>query len=214
MNRILSLLSLVALLGLSACAGVGDAPEATTGEAVDIAEAAGVTLAIDTSRSEMNWKAAKVTRQHDGGFHDFNGTVTLAGQEVTGVNLDIDLNSIWSDSERLTGHLKSDDFFDVAQYPAATFESSAILPADSAGATHLVSGNLTMHGVTRSVTFPAAITVVDGGVAATADFIINRRDWEINYDGAADDLVRDDVRILFDVVAGAAPAEATLPAVE
>lgn len=203
MNRILSLLSLVALVALSACAGVGDAPEATTGEAVDVAAAEGTTLPIDTSRSEINWKAAKVTRSHDGGFHSFDGTVTVAGGNVTGANLNIDLNSIWSDTDRLTGHLKTDDFFDVAVHPEATFEASAIAPTDSAGATHTITGNLTMHGVTKGVTFPATINVTDGGVSATADFIINRRDWAINYDGAADDLVNDDVRILLDIFAGA-----------
>lgn len=214
MTRSLSILSLLLVLGLSACAGVGDAPEAATGDAVNVATAEGLTLPIDTARSEINWKAAKVTRAHDGGFHAFDGTVTVGSGTVTGVNLTIDLNSLWSDEERLTGHLKNEDFFDVPQYPTATFEASQFEAVDSAGATHLVTGNLTMHGVTRSVTFPATIGVSEQEVTAAADFIINRRNWEINYDGAANDLIENDVRILFDIVASTAPSASDATAAE
>ncbi len=204
MNKLNLVAGALALLLLAACAGVGDAPDAATGDAVAVANPEGTTLAIDTARSRVDWKAAKVTRAHDGGIHDFSGTITVSGSDVTGVTLDMDLNSIWSDTEKLTGHLMSDDFFDVAQFPTARFEASDFAPLDSAGATHTVTGNLTMHGVTRGVSFPASILVTTGGATATADFIINRRDWNINYDGKADDLIRDDVRILFSVVAGTA----------
>lgn len=201
MNRIPLFAAIVALFSLSACAGVGDAPEATTGEAVTLTNAEGTVLPIDTSRSEVNWRGAKVTRAHDGGFNLYDGTVTVSGDQVTGVTVNIDMTSIWSDTNRLTGHLKSDDFFSVEMYPDARFEASSFAPTDSAGATHLVTGNLTMRGVTNSVTFPATISVEENMATANADFIINRRNWNVNYDGEADDLIRDDVRIIFDIVA-------------
>ncbi len=201
MKTFSSFFTLAALVLLSACADVGDGPRALTGEAVSVANAEGTVLAIDTSRSTVNWLGAKVTRTHDGGFHDFDGTVTVSGNDVTGVNLTIDMASLWTDTERLTGHLMSEDFFEVETYPTATFEASQFAPADSGG-THMVTGNLTMHGVTNGVTFPATINVEAGRVTARADFIINRRDWQINYDGQADDLIRDNVKIIFDIVAG------------
>src|SRR5690606_36028715 len=94
-------------------------------------------------------------------------------------------------------------FFHVENHPEATFESAEIVPIDSADATHLVTGNLTMHGQTNGVTFPAAISVNDDEVHATADFIIDRTDWGITYTGQADDLIENNVRLMFDIVATA-----------
>lgn len=186
---------------LMACGDVGDAPEARTDDAVALSDASGMTVVIDTSMSSINWRAAKVTRAHDGGFGTFAGTVTRQENTLTGVDVTIDTRTIWSDTGRLTGHLKSDDFFDVEQFPEARFVADVFTPVDSVGATHLVTGNLTMRGVTKAVTFPATIQVLEDNVTATADFIINRRDWEINYDGAADDLVEDNVRLILDITA-------------
>lgn len=206
--QFLNLLSRTLMLSLAvvvfaACGDVGDAPQAQTGDAVAISGTQGETFAIDTTRSEVTWRAAKVTRAHDGGFRLFNGSVTVNEGEVTGVQFNIDTRSIWSDTDRLTNHLMSEDFFHVENYPTATFESAEIAPIDSADATHLVTGNLTMHGQTNGVTFPAAIAVDDGAIRATADFIIDRTDWGITYTGQADDLIENDVRLMFDVVATA-----------
>lgn len=208
-KRISSLFVFLAVLVMAACGDVGDAPQAETGDAVDVAAAEGQTLAIDTARSEIKWRAAKVTRAHDGGFKDFSGTVFVKGDELAGVNITIDTRSIWSDAERLTGHLKSEDFFAVETYPTATFEASEFAPTDSAGATHLVTGNLTMHGQTNSVTFPATISVEEGTVRAQADFIIDRTRWGITYTGAADDLIENNVRLILDITATADQAVAS-----
>jgi polyisoprenoid-binding protein YceI len=202
--RILNLNLLAVILfsaTLLACGDVGDAPQAKVDDALSLSEASGMTLDIDTSLSSIKWRAAKVTRAHDGGFGTFEGTVTREGNALTGVDVTIDTRSVWSDTGRLTGHLKTDDFFDVDRFPVARFVADRFVPVDSTGATHLVTGNLTMRGVTNAVTFPASIQVAEDNVTATADFIINRRDWEINYDGAADDLVEDQVRLILDITA-------------
>lgn len=206
--RHLSVLFVFSLL-LAACGDVGDAPQAQTQKAVTVSDVATDGLAIDTARSTINWKAAKVTRAHDGGFLTFGGTVTQADSNVTGVDVIIDTRTIWSDTERLTRHLKSDDFFDVEQYPEARFVADQFVATDSAGATHLVTGNLTMHGQTHAITFPASITVQDGAVQVLADFILDRTDWSINYAGQADDLIDNEVRIILDVVSGPAFGAAT-----
>jgi polyisoprenoid-binding protein YceI len=184
-----------------ACGNVGDAPEAKTGDAVTVSEGSGGQYRIDTTRSSVKWKAAKVTNAHDGGFREYDGTVTVNGDDVTAVRLNIQTRSIWADNEKLTGHLKSDDFFQVEKHPTATFEADRFEKIDSAGMTHMVTGNLTLLGNTKSVSFPASITVRDSVVNAKADFIINRKDWGIVYTGAPDDLIRDDVRIIFDITA-------------
>jgi polyisoprenoid-binding protein YceI len=68
----------------------------------------------------------------------------------------------------------------------------------------MVTGNLTMHGVTHGVTFPATIKVDGNTVTARADFKISRKDWGVVYPGQPDDLISDDVRIIFDIVASKA----------
>lgn len=210
MSRLLPVV-LVLVLGLSACADVGEGPRATL-EAADAPTAdsafAGTALPIDTTQSRIEWHAAKVTRTHDGGFEDFTGTVYLAGTDLTGVELTIDAASIWSDSDRLTGHLQSPDFFEVETYPEATFRADTFEPVtatdttDWAEATHRVGGVLTMRGQSRRITFPARIEVADGTVTADANFIIDRQEWGLSYPGAPDDLIQDEVRVMFHVVSG------------
>ena len=56
-----------------------------------------------------------------------------------------------------------------------------------------MTGNLQLHGVTKSITFPATIVVSPGLIAVDSTFAINRKDFSINYAGVADDLIRDDV---------------------
>ena len=220
MYRLPSLLSLGLLVILAACGDVGDAPRATVEEtsATDTpAEAfSGTALAIDTSRSAIDWLGAKVTGTHDGGFEVFDGAVYRDGDTVTGVELTIDATSIWSDNDRLTGHLKSDDFFAVETYSEATFRADTfepIAPADSvewAEATHRVGGVLTMRGQSNRITFPARIAVTDDAVEADADFLIERSRWGLTYPGKPDDLIQEEVRLKFDVVAsGAADPSAT-----
>lgn len=187
-------------LTLGAC-NRADGPEATTTDAVSVTEASGTALAIDTSASAIGFRGTKVTGGHDGGFHVFDGQITATDSAVTGVRLNIAMPSIWTDTEKLTGHLQSADFFDVATYPAATFESSEIVRRDTAGATHLVTGNLTMHGATQAITFPATITRAAGMASAKASFVIDRTKWGVLYTGAADNLISNDVTIRFDVTA-------------
>jgi polyisoprenoid-binding protein YceI len=99
---------------------------------------------------------------------------------------------------RLTGHLKSADFFDTEKFPTSTFTVTVIEPADGA---HKVTGNLALHGVTNSISFPAKIEVAAASLTVKAEFAINRKDFAINYPGKADDLIRDNVVIKLDLSA-------------
>lgn len=159
-----------------------------------------------TDASEITWVGSKVTGSHDGGFENFEGTVTVNGDDATTANIDvtIDTTSLWSDNENLTGHLKSEDFFEVETYPTATFTSNSVAAKEEGGYT--VTGNLTLHGVTKQIEFPATITVAEGQVTANAEFFIKRFDFGIEYKGKADDLIRDEVVIKFDIVAASGAA--------
>lgn len=190
------------------CGKVGDAPEARTDSAVAQVQTStgGTPLTIDTSRSRISWVGAKVTASHPGGFRKFDGTVTVDNGAVTGARINIDATSIYTDGPKLEEHLKSDDFFKVGQHPTASFEATSFAPAEAgapAGTTHMVTGNLTMAGKTNSVTFPAIINVNGNQATAKAEFKINRQNWDIVYPGAPDDLINNDIQIMFDVVAAA-----------
>ena len=138
--------------------------------------------------------ASKVTGSHHGSFKKFSGSIAFNGQpESSSVSVTIETNSVEADDPGLTKHLQTPDFFDVAKYPQATFVSTAIKPGGDGGATHTVTGNLTMHGVTKSITFPATIAVTPAAVTVDSTFSINRKNFGINYAGAADNLIRDEV---------------------
>jgi polyisoprenoid-binding protein YceI len=178
--------------------------KATTGEAVTTTSqqpttATGVTAkyGFDQSASKVSWVGSKVTGKHDGGFGTFTGNVDVVdgAPEKSKVNVDIDAASLTSDDPKLTGHLKSADFFDVAKHPKATFASTEVKKGGEKGATHTVTGNLTIKGITKSVTFPATIQVTGDAASVDAEFAINRRDFQLNYAGMPNDLIRDDVVI-------------------
>ncbi len=148
--------------------------------------------------SEIGFVGSKVTGSHEGGFKKFAGKVSVANGVVTGTEVKIAMDSTWSDNDRLTGHLKSPDFFDSAKYPNATFTVTGVTASN---AVQIVTGNLELHGVTKSISFPAEIQVVDDAVTVKSEFAINRRDFNINYPGKPNDLIRDNVVLRLNVKA-------------
>jgi polyisoprenoid-binding protein YceI len=186
----------------SACADpAADKPRAATAGAAAEAgytkPSGAETLAISPEGSKVEFVGAKVTASHNGAFNQFSGAIDfVAGRpETSRVTLEIDMNSVVTDNERLTGHLKSPDFFDTEKFPKATFVSTEIKPVGADGATHTITGNLDLHGVKKSVTFPARLELTPQAVAVTSEFAINRKEFGILYPGKADDLIRDDVLI-------------------
>jgi polyisoprenoid-binding protein YceI len=160
-------------------------------------------LIISPDNSKVEFVAAKVTRSHNGSFKQFAGAIDLVKDSIEGssVTIDIEAGSVVTDEDQLTGHLKTADFFDVAKYPKATFVSTKIEPGTAGSATHNVTGNLELHGIKKSITFPATIQVAPDSVAVNAEFAINRKDFGLLYPGKADDLIRDGVVIKLTVKA-------------
>jgi polyisoprenoid-binding protein YceI len=159
-------------------------------------------LSVTPENSKVLFIAAKVTRQHDGGFNRFNGTITLVNEkpEESKVSVDIETASVFTDTPDLTKHLQTADFFDVAKFPKATFTSTTIVPDAAKGANnYTVTGHLDLHGQKKSVIFPATINIGADDVSVNAEFAINRKDFGIVYPGFANDLIRDDVVIKLDL---------------
>lgn len=187
------------VLLLSACSDpAADKSRAITNEATQVASPAapaqGQKYLITAQNSKVEFVGSKVTGSHNGSFGDFSGQIDYAGTpEQSRVSINIKADSLTTDTPDLTKHLKTPDFFDVAKFPEATFVSTSIKPGGDKGASHTVTGNLTLHGVTKSVTFPATINVTPDTATVDSTFSINRKDFGINYAGQADNLIRDDV---------------------
>jgi polyisoprenoid-binding protein YceI len=209
----IALVPLLALLGCSKnpaenvpAANVSSATNAATAAP---ASATAKTYAFGPGNSKVAFVGSKVTGKHDGGFNKFAGELNVVDGKLAGAGnkVVIETASLFSDTDRLTGHLKSPDFFDVAKYPAATFVTTSIEP----GATNsTVTGNLTLHGITKQISFPAKIEVTDGAVKVDAEFFLNRFDFDMKYAGKADDLIRKEVVLRLKV--DAKPGKAEFPA--
>jgi len=159
------------------------------------------TLAVNAENTSVKWVGSKVTGSHDGGFKTVSGQVKLASAEPekSVVEIEIDTTSLYSDNDQLSGHLKSGDFFDVEKFPTAKFVSTGFAKVQGDNATHTVTGDLTLHGVTKSISFPATLKVEDSLLTVASEFSINRKDFGINYPGMKDDLIRDGVVIKLDL---------------
>lgn len=194
-------LMIIAALSYGCANPAANKPKATVGNAApesSSAKPAGTEkLVISPENSKVEFVAAKVTRSHQGSFKQFAGTVDLVANSIpdSRVTINIETGSVVTDDDQLTGHLKTADFFDVAKLPGATFVSTKIEPSNTGGATHTVTGNFELHGVKKSITFPATIQVAPDSVSVNAEFAINRKDFNLLYPGKADDLIRDGVVI-------------------
>lgn len=153
-------------------------------------------------QSTIGFTGSKVTGSHDGGFTSFKGSFVLDGEQLVGKDnqIVIQMNSLWSDNDRLTGHLKSADFFEVETYLEASFKLTAATNGSDKAA-YTLTGNFTLHGVTKGILFPATITQEGDGFRLKSEFVINRMDYGIVYPGRANDLIRDEVVIRLDMVA-------------
>jgi polyisoprenoid-binding protein YceI len=175
-------------------ASVKDKVEKTT-------DAAAGTKYVFTPESKVDFVGSKVTGSHNGGFKTFTGHFTVKDGKPVGNDhkVVIDMASTFSDAEKLTGHLKSADFFDVEKFPQSTFDVTEVKAGDNGAYT--VAGNFTLHGVTKNISFPATVTQGTDAVTIKAEFDIKRKDFGIVYPGKAEDLIRDEVVIKLDLTA-------------
>jgi len=148
-------------------------------------------LKVDVKKSTMVWVGKKVTGEHTGNLSIKQGTLKTDGTKLTGGNFTIDMNSITctditdaKSNSGLVGHLKNDDFFGVAKFPTANFKITNVSPIAGAAAgapNYNITGDLTIKGVTQSISFPAVVTVNKKEATAKADVKIDRTKFGIKY---------------------------------
>ncbi len=200
----LTILALAVMFGAASCNN-SSSDNAETSDAEQVASLEGDSYGVSLEESVVDWKAF-----HKGGFAPRWGTLNLSEGElsvkdgsITAGSFTIDFNSLVVDpasvtekdkkSTDLQDHLKSADFFDVANHPTAAFEITSVTDFDAAtqtsvveGANKVISGNLTLLGKVNNVTFPAKVVVGDGTVKVDAKFTVNRADWGIKFGAEGD----------------------------
>lgn len=187
--------------------------ENTAGQAAAIPNDA---LIFGMKKSTVVWIGSKSTGMtHTGFISGKSGKLAYKDGNIVAGTVDIDMNSlvcndlIGADKAKIEKHLKSDDFFDVAKFPTAKFDIIKISELDAntqrtasiksvVQLTNVMTGNLTIKGVTRSVTVPVNIHITANTAQITSSmFTINRSDWGIKYDlgtvsGAVKEAIVDD----------------------
>ena len=144
---------------------------------------------LSGDNTAVKFVGSKKDGKHAGSFPKLAGTFSVDG-DVTKAKLEVtlDVAELTTDTAKLTAHLKSPDFFDAKRFAEAKFVSRSIKAAPEG---FVVTGDLTMHGVTHGLSFPAKIDVTNGGVTVSSQFDLNRHDWGISYGkGTVNDLVK------------------------
>lgn len=203
---------LIGFMALGLIVSCQDAPEgeaAKTGEAAEnTAKITEETKMYQVTSGNVDWAATKVGGAHNGTFQVTKGKIGVENGEVTSGKFVIDINSMTEETlegemhTKFLTHMKSADFFDVGNHPAGQFDIVSLEPlSGNAEASHNVTGNLKLRGITKSITFPANISVADDKITVgSSKFTINRTDWEMKYNAAiigtaADKIIHDDVSL-------------------
>lgn len=160
--------------------------------------------AVDKRHSSVSFRIRHLMSTVPGNFRDFESDITIdrANPANSSVTFTIQVTSIDTNETKRDMHLRSTDFFDVVKYPTITFRSTAVKPLP--GNKFDVTGDLTMHGVTRRITLPVVFAGFgkDGNGVMRGGFeletTLNRKDYDITWNRAIDGggvVLGDDVKV-------------------
>ncbi|MEE9408052.1 MAG: YceI family protein [Polaribacter sp.] len=204
------------ILSLAIVASVLTSCKETKKEKIEVKEAVEVEVNVaelnnvDVAASVLNWKGNKPTGSHNGTVALKSGGLLIEDGKLTQGQFIIDMNTITNldmkgseGTEKIVGHLNSADFFDVAVYPLSKF---VITKVETVEGKLVVTGNLNIKDVTKSVTIPATLSTENGVSTFKSEaFNINRADFNIKYKSKSffkdlkDKFVDDLVEISFEV---------------
>lgn len=144
------------------------------------------TYRVDTSLSQLKWKAYKVTGEHEGVVNLKSGNLQFENGVLKGGSFVIDMTTITNTDltgnmkAKLEGHLKSPDFFSVDEYPTASFVITRVIPRGTPGDYKIV-GNLTIKKTTKEIKFLSKISEEGNKLIAEADITVDRADFDVRY---------------------------------
>jgi polyisoprenoid-binding protein YceI len=166
---------------------------------------------VDITASKVEWKGKKLIGEHVGNVSLKSGQLSFEGSILKGGSFVLDMNSITNldltdagYNKKLVNHLKSEDFFSVNNFPTANFE---ITKAEQKGGdNYLITGNLTIKGITHPLSFPAKISNKDGIVTAIAEMKFDRSKYNVKYgsksffENIGDNIIYDDVEMKINLI--------------
>lgn len=200
-----------AMILITVLASWAFANKPTTAKPAQAVKAAAATKLEATGK--IKWVGYGVgSKSHGGDIAIKSGYIEVIGENITGGEFTLDMTSLSSpDSERLVGHLKSADFFDVEKFKEGRFQITKVetLKNAKAGeATHKIHGNLTIKGKTHHESFDAKISQASGKFSAVASTEIkDRTQYDIVYNSAkfkaasalGDKLIKDNIKVDLEV---------------
>ena len=140
---------------------------------------------IDTTASTITWVGKKVTGQHNGTILLKSGSLEMQDDQLTGGRFTIDMTSIICEDlsgeykDKLEGHLKSKDFFNVEVFNDATFTITKAVPQGVGN--YKVVGDITIKGITKEISFSTSLKNDNGKITATSDITIDRSNFNVRY---------------------------------
>lgn len=192
MRRFISALAMVSLC-VAGCQtktaprdGLPAAAEQATGSAAATASNEPGTLTLSPENTRIEFIGTHVGEKPDprkGNFGKFTGKLQVdpTSQVMQSISLEIQTGSLKTEIDQLTDHLKSPDFFDVRNLPQATFQSTKIEPAAEGAGKFQVTGNLTLHGVTKEITAPATVQLGPDGPSLRSELTLDRTDFGMDF---------------------------------
>lgn len=145
-----------------------------------------VSYSVDTEASTVKWFAKKVTGAHNGHVKMKSGNLDFENGVLKGGSFIMDMNSIVCDDlsgeskGKLEGHLKSDDFFGVANHPEATFVITQAVPRGTPGSYKIV-GNMTIKESTQEIRFNAQLDEVGEQMVGSSTITLDRSQYDIRF---------------------------------
>lgn len=168
------------------------------------------TLQLNAEKSSIKWTGKKVLGKHYGTISFQSGSLIQSGESYTGGEFVVDMNSITCEdltdagtNAQLVGHLKSDDFFGVANHPT----SKLVIKSGTAKGDNQYefSGELTIKENTNPVKVEAVLVPEGGGVVFTGKLIVNRAKYNVRYGSGSffqnlgDNMIYDEFELDFKV---------------
>jgi polyisoprenoid-binding protein YceI len=138
-------------------------------------------LTADTEKTKLVWLGEKVTGQHTGTINLQSGWLNLKDSKIVSGEFNIDMTTLKDSeaNERLEGHLKSDDFFGVEKFPTSKLVITGSTSLEKG--TGVVTGTLTIKGVTNPIEFKTTMQKNADGVWFFANIVIDRTKYNVRY---------------------------------
>ena len=165
-----------------------------------------VVYKLNPKKCDVRWSGYKFGTTHEGTLKIKSGTITMKNNVLTDIKVVVDMTTIQNtdlqdkdQKEKLVNHLKSTDFFDVQNFPEATFQSKSI--SRKLNQDYFIVGKLTIKGKTNEVKLPVTLDVTPDKIKTNVSFTFDRTKYDVRYgskkffDKIGDKLIYDDVDV-------------------